>query len=71
MKSQNEAILKDLQRGKKITSLQAWTKYGCSALNSRISNIRNQMGIPVNDEWVKVKGFKGQEKRVKRYFIPQ
>lgn len=69
MTSQNNAILKDLQKGEKITSLQAWAKYGCSALHSRISDIRNKMGIHVQDEWIVVKGFKGQQKRVKRYFI--
>ena len=69
MQSQNNAILKDLLKGKKITSLQAWAKYGCSALHSRISDIRNKMDIPVQDEWIVVKGFKGQQKRVKRYFI--
>lgn len=69
MESQNKAILSDLQKGRKITSLEAWVDYGCSALNSRIADIRHKMGIPVQDEWVTVTGFQGQQKRVKRYFI--
>lgn len=69
MQSQNEAILSDLQAGKKITSLEAWKKYGCGCLNSRISDIRNLMNIPVKDRWIIVKGFGGKPKRVKQYFI--
>lgn len=68
-KTQNQRILADLRNGAKITSLDAWVNYGCSALNSRISDIRNKMSIPVEDVWISVVGKDGQRKTVKQYFI--
>ncbi len=69
--TQNEAILKDLLEGKRITSLEAWVMYGCSALNSRISNLRHDMNIPVSDVWINVVGKDGEVKHVKQYFITE
>jgi hypothetical protein len=66
--SQNRAILNHLQDGGTITSLGARRKFGTVALNSRISQIRNQMGVTVADEWVTVRTRYG-DKRVKKYFI--
>lgn len=44
--TQTAAILKDLQRGKSITPLQALKRHGCLRLAARISNIRD-MGYNV------------------------
>ncbi len=41
MKSQNEKILKDLLKGKKINPMIALSKYGCFRLASRINNLRS------------------------------
>lgn len=41
--SQNEAILKHLKSGKTLTALEALHQFGCLALHSRISDLR-QMG---------------------------
>lgn len=67
--SQNKDILEYLKEGGTITCLQAWTKFGCSALHSRIADIRNHLNEPVSDIWIKVKGKDGVVKNVKQYFI--
>lgn len=69
--TQNEAILKDLMEGKRITSLNAWIWYGCSALNSRIADLRGKMNIPVSDQWITVTGKDGEKKHVKEYFLTE
>lgn len=35
-------ILRDLNRGIAVTSLEAWIRYGCSCLPKRISEIVNE-----------------------------
>jgi len=42
MKSQNEQILTDLKKGKKITSLGAFIKYDCLRLAARIYDLSHQ-----------------------------
>jgi len=49
--NQNNAILKDLQRGKRISPLVALKRYGCLRLAARISVIRS-MGYNVKSERV-------------------
>lgn len=68
IQSQNKAIKAYLESGNKLTSLEAWVKFGCSALHSRISDLRNKMNVAVNDKWVTVKTSNG-DKRVKQYYI--
>jgi len=41
MKSQNEQILIDLLKGKKINPLMALSKYNCFRLASRINDLRS------------------------------
>ncbi len=41
MKSQNELILKDLQKGKRLNPLMALSKYNCFRLASRINDLRS------------------------------
>ena len=40
--SQCEQILSELQAGRTITPLQAFERFGCLALHSRISELRNE-----------------------------
>ncbi len=70
IQSQNAEILSYLRQGRTITSLQARKMFGTIALNSRISQIRNNMKVEVKDVWVKVKTRKG-ETRVKKYFLDE
>lgn len=69
--SQNKAIVEHFKRGNTLTSLEAWKMFGCSALHSRIADIRNKMDVTVFDEWVTVIGFEGVEKRVKKYYTQE
>ena len=62
IESQNQAITSWMKRGHSITCLQAFRKFGCAALHSRISDIRKQ--YQVDDEWVKIGG-----KRFKKYYM--
>jgi hypothetical protein len=66
--SQNAEIVKYLKEGNTITSLEAWVKFGCSALHSRVADIRHKMNIPLADKWVRIQTSRG-EKRVKQYWI--
>ena len=66
MQSQNEAILAHLERGHSITPLEALRRFGCFALNSRISQLRNDRGFDIDDAWVRHNG-----KRYKKYFLPE
>lgn len=68
MKSQNDEILKDLMAGEKITCLDAWKRYGSSALHSRAADLR-KMGIPLQSVRIKVKGKGGEIKSVNSYFL--
>jgi hypothetical protein len=67
--SQNKAILEHLQNGGKITSLDAWLMFGSGALHSRISQIRNELKIPVQGKRITVVGMNGKKKSVMEYFI--
>lgn len=60
-------ILSWLKAGNKITSLEAWIKFGCSALHSRCADLR-KMGVELKDEWISVETVYGV-KRVKRYWV--
>lgn len=61
--SQNEAIRKYLEQGNSLTWLDAFRLFQCSALNSRISTLRNRDKLPIEDKWVTVPS----GKRVKEY----
>jgi hypothetical protein len=64
--SQNKHILEWMQKGKKVSCLMAWTKFGCGALHSRMSDLRKQYEI--KDKWVTVNTSFGV-KRVKEYWL--
>lgn len=62
--SQNSAILKDLLKGRKITSLDALTRYGCLRLAARIENLRKR-GYKIETQQVVTDA----GKNIARYFI--
>ena len=51
MLSQNTAILAHLRAGKRITGLDALTRFGCSRLAARILDLR-QAGHPITGETI-------------------
>jgi ribosomal protein L9 len=53
--SQEQQILKDLEKGKRITALDALKKYGCLRLAARILEIKNA-GYNVDKSMVKKNG---------------
>ena len=64
MKTQNERILAHLQKGRKITQLEALNKFDCFRLASRISDLRAD-GHPIESETIETKS----GKHVARYFM--
>jgi len=42
MKAQTSSILKSLEKGQKITPLNALEKFGCFRLSARINDLRNE-----------------------------
>jgi hypothetical protein len=63
MKNQEERILAYLQKGNKLTPMQALKKFECWALSSRISNLRKE-GHPIETEIIRTP----TDKYVARYF---
>lgn len=57
MESQEQQILNYMKQGNRITPAAAYHKFGCLALHSRISDLR-QKGFNVDDERVKGKRYK-------------
>jgi len=51
MKSQSQAILTDLARGRRITPLDALRDYDCFRLSARIHDLRKQ-GHNIKTEWI-------------------
>lgn len=47
--TQSAMILRDLRRGKRITSLDAMRTYGCMRLGARIFELKRK-GIPIKSE---------------------
>lgn len=62
--TQAAMILLDLQRGHKITPLEALDRYGCFRLGARIYDLKKQ-GHDINKEMVEV----GEGKRVAQYAL--
>ena len=55
VKTQAEQIQKHLESGKKLTAAQAYEKYGCLRLASRIFNLK-KTGLPIITEMVTKNG---------------
>ena len=52
-------ILAALARGESLTRLEAWTRFGHSALNSAVSTLQRRHGLQVSRERVRVQGVHG------------
>lgn len=63
--SQRDAILKALQQGDCLTSLDALERFGCARLAARIAEIK-RLGHPVTMRWVR----KGK-KTFAEYYLPE
>lgn len=61
--AQADEILAALQKGDRLTSLQALKRFRCLRLGARIFELK-EAGHPIEDEWHHTNG-----KRVKRYFL--
>ena len=55
--SQNKQIADYLNKGKKLTTLDALTKFGCFRLAARISDLRNE-GMNIKTKIVKLENKK-------------
>ena len=64
MKTQNEQILKHLQKGKSLTPIKALDKFGCFRLSGRICELRER-GHDINTEMIKLKS----GKRIAKYYL--
>lgn len=66
--SQNIDIVKYLSNGGTLTCLDCYDKIKVGYLNSRISDLRNQMGLSVSSVLVKVMGSRGRMLTVNKYY---
>ena len=64
--SQNKQIADYLKKGKKLTTLDALTKFGCFRLAARISDLRND-GMNIATKIVKLEN----NKQVAQYSLKQ
>ena len=62
--SQNQAILKHLLKGNKLTGLQALDKFGCWRLPSRIHDLKKD-GHDIDSKTIITK----EGKRISQYFL--
>ena len=60
--SQRDELLKALQRGEELTTLDALTRYGVMALSQRVGELKRE-GLPIHTEMVDLPN----GKRVARY----
>lgn len=65
--SQNEVVLKHLQKGNSITTFEAFKLFGIVDLQSVIRNIRKTTDI--QDKWVKGTNQHGELTKYKKYFL--
>ena len=69
MLSQELKILRDLNRGKRITPMSALRDYGCWALSSRVSDLNKRLESQSRNR-ISVKMITRKEKTYAEYFIP-
>jgi hypothetical protein len=62
--SQNKQIADYLNKGKKLTTLDALTKFGCFRLASRINDLRNE-GMSIVTKTIKLEN----KKQIAQYSI--
>ena len=69
--TQNDKILKHLRTHKRgITQAQAYERYGCLRLASRISDLR-RMGYAINREMIAVRNRDGETAYVAQYTLQE
>ena len=68
--TQRLQVLKYLQRGKTITSFQAFDEFGITRLSAIIFDLR-KAGHNVQDSWVETVNRYGTLVRCKNYYIPK
>lgn len=66
--SQEKQILRDLQTGIRLTSMDALSNYGCARLASRISQLRKE-GFNIQREMIDVPTRNGRGAKIARYFM--
>lgn len=67
--SQNDDILKYMLDHGSITPREAYAEFGCLALHSLISDLRNKYGIRIDDKYESAKNRRGDMRRCKRYWV--
>lgn len=67
LSGQNKTVFTHMEQGQTITSYEAWKKYGVTALHSRISDLRNKVGIIIHDRFIKVNGVSIKEYSLKPF----
>lgn len=60
-------VMQWLKRGLTITSKQAIDEFGCTRLAEVIHRLRNEYGLPIQAEDVKVKNRNGRIVKIARY----
>jgi hypothetical protein len=61
--TQTQQILKHLEKGNKLTSLEALSLFGCFRLAARVQELRD-VGHEVKSQLIKIKG-----KRIAEYWL--
>lgn len=68
--TQNEKILRHLQDYGSITSMEAFTEYGCTRLSARIKDLRDA-GHPIKSSWETAQNRYGDKVSFARYTMDQ
>lgn len=67
MKSQKERIREHLQRGGRLTPLQALQRFGCMTLSQRVGELKRE-GYRIGS-WMRLVRTKNGHKRVAEYWM--
>ena len=70
MPTHKEEILRRLEAGQALTTLDAERAFGCRRLAARIKDLRDE-GYPIKTKMVEVKNRFGRPCRVAKYRLPQ
>ena len=68
MTSNNETLLKHLQKGNIVTTRTAPDELGIADVRANIRDLRD-LGYPIKDKWVKGINRRGKMTRYKEYFM--
>ena len=67
--TQANMILDYMQKGNKITPLEAERLFGCMRLGARIADLSERLGYPLPRKRVQVKNHYGKEVWVMQYWV--